>query len=368
MDKIRLHWRNPDDIVLSNALGYSTHNKFMKKYSEQYFDYDETSDIALNITSADKFVPIPGKYNILFSMWEFFDLPQTYIRALQQADLIIVPSRFCRDLFKRYTDKPVEVCFEGVEAQNYPFYQRKFPAPGEKFRFLWVGAPNPRKGYPLVLEAIKLYEQIPEVEIYLKTTVQKNSILTSIGNIIKHKERIFKDENGKVSLGRALNRMPKPGLDDRVMRWGKYENIVVDTRYLSFKELIDLYNSAHCFLLPTFGEGWGLTLCEAMATGAPCIATPITGSADFFDGYVGFPIGYDIHEFELENYNLKTRGYIPRTEDMVNAMEFVRFNYDYALRLGEKASYRIRNKFTWEQSARRLYELVKKYTKSEVLV
>lgn len=359
MEKIKVCWRNEEGTSVGNALGYSTHTKFMKKYGEKYFDYDENAKIALAITPADHYKPVPGKFNVLFSMWEFLDLPMDYIKGINEADAVVVPSRFCKDLFSRYTDNPVDVCWEGIEAENYIYHERRKSLP---FRFLWLGAPNPRKGYPLILEAIKVFENIPEVEIYIKTTVQDMNWTETVRNAWRKRKLIFrKDTQERKSFLRRLRSIPRPGLTDKFKRLGRHKNIIWDTRHLSFEDLIGLYNSAHCFLLPTFGEGWGLTLCEALATGCPSIATNVTGVKDYYTDDIGYTLRHEVKEQTLEYYDLVTRGYVPDTRDLIDKMLYVIAHYNEALRKGKKASERIRNKFTWEQSAKRLYEIIGGY-------
>jgi len=367
MNRLKIHWITQEHNLVANALGYNTHNKFMRKYCQQILDFDENSRVTMTITPADQFIPVSGKFNILFTMWEFLDLPKTYIKGINKADAIIVPSRFCKDLFKRYTDKTVEVCWEGVEAKKFPFYQRRFPdfKTGERFRFLWVGAPNPRKGYPLIQEAIKVIEAVPQVEIYIKTTMPILSWKQTFINAWRKRKLIFRRdfrEKWLRSLIRSIRRIPKPYYANQLKIVGRHKNIIFDTRFLTFEELVQLYNSAHCFLLPTFGEGWGLTLCEAMATGCPCIATAVTGCADFFNEQVGYPLAWEIKEQELQNYDLKTQGYVPDTKDLIEKMIYVIRHYPEALKKGKRASTLIHRKFTWMNSARRLEELIRRYT------
>jgi len=69
--KIKLHWATPLDInAAGDSLGYATHVAMMKKYSAQYFDYDENANIALAIASDNSFQPNTRKINILFTMLE----------------------------------------------------------------------------------------------------------------------------------------------------------------------------------------------------------------------------------------------------------------------------------------------------------
>jgi len=363
--RLKIHWVTQVHNLVANALGYNTHNKFMRKYCSQIMDFDDTAPVALNITPADQYFTVPGKFNILFSMWEFTDLPDTYVEGINKADAVIVPSRFCKDLFQRYTKKPVEVCWEGVEPEKFPFYERKFPdfKKGERFRFLWVGAPNPRKGYPLILEACKLIEQVPQLEMYIKTTMPDINWIKTIKSTWKYRKYIFRDfyniKRWGSALIRSIRRIPKPIYRNTVKVLGKHKNIIFDTRVLPFDELVKLYHSAHCFLLPTLGEGWGLTLCEAMATGCPSIATQITGCADFFNDNVGYPIDYELKEKYISNYKVHTKIFVPDTEDLIKKMIYVFKHYKEALKKGKAASTRIHNKFTWELSAKRLDSIIR---------
>lgn len=366
-DKVSVHWATGASGAIGNAFGYATHNNAMRKHVEPYVIFDQTARIALHIVSADHFHPIPGKVNVLFTMWEFLDVPECYIRALNKADVIIVPSTFCRDLFRRYTTKPIHVCFEGVDEKVYTYQERFAPdyAKVERFRFLWVGAPNPRKGYQYMIQAAKIIEDCPNMEVYLKTTMPKMNWEQTIKSIEKHKQEIFNptDEKGeqmRISLKRAIERMPLPDLAEKVTVLGKHKNIFFDTRKLPTDDLVALYHSAHAFCLPTFGEGWGLTLCEAMATGCPSIATAITGCADFFDDQVGYEIDWTIMEHDLQNYDIRARGYVPKVHDVINKMLAVTRNYDKARRKGKAASERIRTKFTWKIAGQRLATILRK--------
>lgn len=379
-NRLKIQWVTPAHQHAGNALGYGTHVSFMKKYCSKLMDLVDEADIAVQICPADFFFYVKGKFNVLFTMWEFLEIPNKYIANIQRADAIVVPSSFCRDLFRKYTDRPIYVCHEGVEAGSFPFYQRTIPKRDGRFRYMWCGAPNPRKGYTLILEALKLFENEPGVEIYIKTTMQNIDRGEFVKKLFRQRHKMRAEAGGWERVKLMLEHSKAPdlsknpdaveffGKDVQVM--GKHKNIIFDRRKLPMNELVDLYNSAHCFLLPTFGEGWGLTLCEAMATGAPCIAPSITGCVDFFDERVGFPMQYDFAEQELTNYdNLISMGYFPSVNSMCQNMLQVYANYGEALRRGKKASERIHAKFTWDIAAKRLDNILKeiesKYIKAK---
>lgn len=362
MQKLKVVWRTQTHDLVGNAFGYGWMNKALKIWTEDLIEHDESADITLSLIPADHYEPVKDRFNVLFTMWEFLDLPLSYISALSKADLIIVPSRFCKEIFRRYTTTPIEVCWLGVNPEDFQYHKRSIPMMnyGDKFRFLWCGAPNPRKGYQHVLASVKIFEHTPNVEIYLKTTAQK----IEWEKIEAKKDEYMNDPTLKETYENMLKHKGKDHEFKEV--YGKNKNVIFDSRKLPFNELIDLYNSAHCFLLPNFGEGWGLTLCEAMATGCPCIATGATGEADFFNEQVGYPIKTYLKEAKLQNYTLDTKGYAPDIDHFLNLMFHVIRNYPEALRKGRKASDRIRTKFTWKQSGKRLTEILNKYARVTV--
>ena len=307
---IKLYWPDAKECE-GNGYGYYSHASNMRRESEKLMELTKDADQALIITSADKYFDrVEDKFNWLFTMFELNDIPRRYAENIQKADHLIVPCRFCKELFSRYTDLPISVVQEGCDTNFYSFKERKFGMP---FRFLWVGAPNPRKGTEEMSLICHALQDAP-FEIYIKTTL-----------------------TGKIE---------------------KHGNIIFDSRSLNSQELLDLYHSAHAFILPSRGEGWGLTLCEAMSTGLPCIAPRHTGIADFFDSDVGYVIESELRDTYEPNYELETKCYFPDPGHAVELMAKVYKYYDEALAKGKKAAKRIRDKFQWKHAAQRLLEVI----------
>lgn len=60
--------------------------------------------------------------------------------------------------------------------------------------------------------------------------------------------------------------------------------VVEHVRFFPFeRDIRAVYHSAHCFLLPSRGEGMSNSLLEAMALELPVIATPVSGTPDVVD-------------------------------------------------------------------------------------
>jgi glycosyltransferase involved in cell wall biosynthesis len=334
------------------AYGYSNHNKQLTTALENNgVVFDDNSDISLMLVPAGAYKPIEGKYNILYTMFEATDIPPSWVEPVNQADLIIVPCEHNRKVFKRFTKKPVEVCLEGTKPDMFTYKERKFEKP---FTFLWFGASNQRKGYVHTIYAwTELKKHYPEIakncRLYMKTTQ------TETGS------RIIGYENGMP----IYKEMPA----ERIFQT---DDVTVDTRKVSEEELVKIYHDAHCFLFPTMGEGFGLTLAEAMSTGLPCIYTPWSGPVDFISPKEGYPLKFKILPVYADfvpcggdpDNNYKTFSASALIPDLMKRMVQVYSDYDTALIKGKRAAERIRKEITWNISARRLIDIIKHYTEA----
>ncbi len=368
-----INWITPKVKGIGNAAGYAHHNSKMLEHTSKLMDIaDPFSKYALHIVPADQFRPIKGKVNILFTMWEMLDLPASYKLGLATADYVIVPCKFCKDLFQPYVKKRIYVVGEGIEPEDFPYFKRKQPdyANGERFRIYWAGAPNPRKGYQFALELIRYMQDIPQVELYIKTTMPKTN-----PDDLQQLAKKYLDNGGLMNVDKykkvANGEMNKEYHDkyckvDKINIYGKHKNILFDTRRVPFRELRELYNKANIFLFPSMGEGWGLMGCEAMATGCPTLAPRITGIAEYFNNKVGYVLKHGITTVDSKNYKLTARTYTPLFNDILEKIDYVIANYNEALQRGAKGSKHIHESFIWSKKAKLLQSILDKIDKQEL--
>lgn len=331
---MKLFWGNSLNTAMGNAYGYSVHYNSLRGALDRLgVENTFASDVAVHVATAYVFRPIPGKKNVLYSMYECTTLPPDWIATINKADAIIVPCRQNRDLFRQYYKGPIYAVPEGCNTDLYTFKERKFPEGEQPFTFLWVGAPNLRKGFAHLGQAWTMW-------------MLKHGDLVRSG-----KTRLYMKSSG-IAKGEQFQYKPE---------WG----MTIDPRSTPGTPMRDMYHEAHAFLLPSMGEGWGLTLIEAAATGLPCIYTPWSGPRDFMDERYSYPVKWKFGHVRT----VKRGGILDHESDAASAdaksifqrMEQIYYGYDEALRRGRKMSEIIHRDFTWEQSALKFLEAVTDY-------
>lgn len=302
-------------------MGYVTSSVALRNAVEAAgVEITDDAPIALHFTHPANFDPIPGKANCLFTMYEAWPVPPEFERGFSEADHVIVPSRFCLDLFTpalKAARKRAHLVPLGFDPKVWTYQLRRPPRDdGERgpFVFLHCGAPNARKGGVRLANAWKLsgFQQHDDFLLYLKTT----------------------DENG-------------PG---KVVRMG---NTVFDSRKLPRKDLVRLFHQAHCAVLPSTGEGWGLIMQEALATGLPLITTKYGGQLDFVDESIAY---FCTHTFDetTDILGWKHREAFADVGSLGRKMLEVVRDYPKALKKGAQGALRMHSSFTWEHAGRKL--------------
>lgn len=271
------------------------------------------ADIVFHQAPVFKVDYIPGKLNVLYTAWEADKLPEEYATIAKNMDLVICVSKYCAKTFKKYTKKVVTVPL-GVDGRLFSYKKRKYSTP---FRFLWLNAPSPRKGWHIIQEAWFNFSKRDDVELYIKTT-------------------------------RAAQSRLKAG------------NVFIDTRDLNRGKLADLYHSAHCFIHTSFAEGFGLTLIEAMATGLPCIYVPYSGVLEFANiSKCGYPLSYK--EREVSYAGIKTVGAEALVSDLIFKMFTVKKEYKRAVMRGKRASEHVTKNFSWKNTGLKLRKILEEF-------
>ncbi len=182
----------------------------------------------------------------------YFYFPQEFLRkdlyqlknwtkySVKKAKKVICVSKETKkDLIKFYKtpEEKIEVIYNGYEKTAIKPKSHRFKLFKERY-ILYVGTLQPRKNIQTLIRAFQIFQkESPDFKLVL--TGKKGWLYDKIFELVK-----------------TLN------LQDRV----------VFTDYVPDGELITLYQNAFCFVLPSFYEGFGIPLLEAMAEGTPVIA------------------------------------------------------------------------------------------------
>jgi glycosyltransferase involved in cell wall biosynthesis len=165
----------------------------------------------------------------------------------EEADCIVVPSKFARDTFLKRGHSParVVVCPYGVDLDLFA----PVPKEDKKFRIIFVGSQSLQKGIGYLFEAIRPLVKNGAVELWMVGPPAEDG-----NELLKKNEDLFTHKGTQ----------PRSALS-----W--------------------YYSQASALVLPSIQEGLALVQAQAMACGVPVIATTHTGAEDLFsDGVEGF--------------------------------------------------------------------------------
>ncbi|HSQ57629.1 MAG TPA: glycosyltransferase family 4 protein, partial [Gemmata sp.] len=136
----------------------------------------------------------------------------------------------------------------------------------------------------------------------------------------------------------------------RVQTHGDPRIEVLDS-HLSAAALAQWYRSLDAFVNASAGEGFGLHLLEAMACGVPLISSTFGGVGAFFDGRVGYEVGF--RPVGACNSIYRGTWSEPDGGEMIRHMKRVYRQPAEAKELGAAAAARAA-KFRWEDTIRKL--------------
>jgi glycosyltransferase involved in cell wall biosynthesis len=163
---------------------------------------------------------------------------------IKHFDLLIVPSNYTlnevRDLVGNLP--PWEVISPGVERKQPAGDLRRSYEPGKPIELIFVGAIQQRKG---VLELVKAFARV----------TCSDTVLHLVGNVSKE----------QAYTNRVKEAVRAAGLENRVHFHGR----------MGDSDLHKMYQQADIFLFPSFHEGYGIVVVEAMQHGLPVIVSNV---------------------------------------------------------------------------------------------
>jgi glycosyltransferase involved in cell wall biosynthesis len=284
-----------------------------------------------------------GRYKICFSEFECDPIPIEWIPYLNMMDEIWVPTRWMRTIYEQAGVRPPIYVMPLGTDPNY-FHPGIIPAQmpyPEKIRFLCNATWEPRKNLRNLILAFQMeFSASDNVCLVIKTA--------NMGLVEDVKAEV---ESIPRQKGRA--------------RVYIQESIVPD------EELGSFYTAGDAFVLPTRGEGWGMTLYEALACGIPVITTDYSAPAEVLRDENGKPMP-GVHFIEHRTasaqtkyvYMQNTRWAEPIIPELMKKMRKVYNNIDKEKEAAQRTGQFIRENYHWQKVCKimnkRLEEIYKK--------
>lgn len=267
---------------------------------------------------------------LLFTMFESDKIPDEWLDDLDAADEVIVPTKFCADVFAKAGIKTTIVPL-GYDASNFKYFDRKIPVESnEEFVFIHYDSFNIRKGFLEVVQAFnEEFKNTEKAKLILKTVQHATSL------------PFIKSE---------------------------YPNIEVVRGEFTERDLSDLLARAHCMVYPSRGEGFGITPLEAMATGIPAIVPNAHGISEYFNSQYMIEVKSDAripaiyNRFKNEDVGNMV---VCDVKDLRKKMRYAFNNQKKMHEMGRAASQYVK-RYTYESTARQLSEIIKKWENAEV--
>ena len=256
-------------------------------------------------------------FNFYSQFIKFFDLLFLKILiplSLRRADKIVAVSKFTADeVIKYYKVEPDKVAWvhnafsedflKEITQSEKEIIRKRYALP-EKF-ILYLGTLQPRKNIPHLIEAFaRIKGSLPDIKLVLCGNRQAHNFDREIDKIIK-KEKLEKD-------------VYFPG-------------------YVSDEDKKIVFGLAHIFVFPSFYEGFGIPILEAMVAKIPILASRIPSHEEI--------AGESILFFEINDKN-----------DLENKLKKICLDNNLREDFIKKENEQI-NKFSWHKSATEFYRL-----------
>jgi glycosyltransferase involved in cell wall biosynthesis len=314
-----------DKITGRNGFGYATLGMVcaLRALGYTVTNNDATADveIAFDQPHEVKWTSL-SQYHILYVPWESTELLPGWLAIMNQADEVWTPSGLIGGWFKKAgISRPIHIYEHGVEHSWAPQARvRSGPT-----RFLMVGAEASRKGG---WDTVALFREIflgsKDVELTIKLINSNWNGFERVGNV-------------------------------------NYIN-----KSLSLDELQGLFYKNDVYVYPSFGEGFGLTPLQAIATGMPTITVPAWAPyRDLLD------TNLNISSMKAKSAWPKIHpGYMlrPSFEDIRNKMLYAHENFEQISDFAINQAATVHEKYDWINLTRHVFDELSARLNSRILV
>ena len=277
------------------------------------------------ITSRNLFPPrvddFDSQINLLHAYgWEESAFPSQWVDNFNKSltGLTVMSNQVKKILIDNGVSLPIKVCGLGVDHIDEFNDNFKYQICKKAYAFLHISSCFPRKGIDCLLKSYgRSFSNSDDVTLIIKTFKNEHNNIDQILTNFYSLNPNFPDVN------------------------------VIDSD-LTEEEIKSLYLQSDVLVAPSRGEGFNLTVAEAMRLGLPVITTDWGGQKDFCNQENSWLIDY---EFEYSNTHLDTFSSVWANPSDIHLSQLMKEVYDSSLPVISnkvKAAKLSVSKYTWE--------------------
>ncbi|WP_314591438.1 glycosyltransferase family 4 protein [Paenibacillus terrigena] len=269
-------------------------------------------------------------YYIGMTMYECSRIPFTWSKRCNMMDELWVPSEFNRVSFIKSGVLPykIRVMPYGVDTSMFAPGKAPLSIPRQRsYTFLSVCSFDERKGIDTLVSAfLEEFTASEDICLVIKTRASTEDEIA--------RQQAYIDQ---IALSSGNKDTTSVILVSSIQSWTE-------------EELAALYNSANCYVLPTRGEGWNLTVMEAMATGLPVITTNWSAHLDFLNDTNGYMIS--VQGFVPSNpSNPRLMWAVPSKNHLKQLMRYVYTHPSETAMKAHVGRQTVTERYSWKRSA-----------------
>jgi len=307
------------------------------------------ADVSFQVQLPNEWSPDAARFNIgVTAGVETTKCSQSWVDAINSMDLVIVPSEFTKKTFLNSGDIKTKIVVipEYIQPQ---IIQESIP-PMEldidtEFNFLMFGlitGPSPETDRKNTFYGIKwlceTFKDDPKVGVVIKTSLGRMTYI---------------DRKRTTDLLRKLL---------KEVRIGDYPKFYLSHGYMSVDEVSSFYRSNKINALVSFtrGEGYGLPILEAAASGVPVMATGWSGHMDFLQKIKFSSFEYELLEVDQSKIDGKifvkgSKWASVKDKDVKRKLKKIRKSYDIPKEWASNGKKQLRDSLSPE-SVFKIYE------------
>ena len=302
-------------------------NELVQELANERYDKFDVNKSSLTIFHEFTFYDaLQSKKEIIgFPFFEIDELDAPRLKSLECVDKLFLASKWAKDIVDQHMSIPIDIVPLGVDTDIFYSSDKKKDGP---YKFFTIGKIEKRKCTDL-LPAIfdNAFNKDDDVEFHIMC----DSILPEI----KQQLPYFKQAFANSPLGDKIFFHP-----------------IKSTDY----ELASFIQSMDCGVFLTRAEGWGLPILQTMACNKPVITTDYSAQTEFCNNDNALLVNITEKEAAIDNIWFHGQGNWasinePQIEQCISHMRSC-----YNTKFDNKNGLETANKFTWENTARRIIE------------